>query len=133
MPLRHLLSRALAASWFGGVKPFVQFGRRHHEEHFCEIILNLDQWFSRRCFFNDISYLDLWRPICSAEQNHLCNFGKGHYEEQFCEIILNLDKCFRRCHFKIFLIWSSGSPPVRWSRTICAILKEGFMGNIHVK
>ena len=32
-----------------------------------------------------------------------------------------------------FLIWSSGGPPVRWSCTICAILKEGIMGNIHVK
>ena len=27
--------------------------------------------------------------------------------------------------FKRFLIWSSGSPPVWWSRTIYAILKEG--------
>ena len=35
--------------------------------------------------------------------------------------------------FKIFLIWSSGDPPVQWSRTIYAILKEGFMGNIYVK
>ena len=35
--------------------------------------------------------------------------------------------------FKIFLVWSSGSPPVWWSGTICAILKEGIMGNIHVK
>ena len=35
--------------------------------------------------------------------------------------------------FKRFLIWSSGSPSVRWSRTIYAILKEGLMGNIHVK
>ena len=35
--------------------------------------------------------------------------------------------------FKIFLIWSSGDPPVQWSRTINAILKEGIMGNIHVK
>ena len=25
------------------------FGRRHHGEQFCEIILNLDQWF-RRCY-----------------------------------------------------------------------------------
>ena len=23
--------------------------RRHHEEQLCEIILNLDQWFRRRC------------------------------------------------------------------------------------
>ena len=35
--------------------------------------------------------------------------------------------------FKIFLILSSGSSHIRWSRKICAILKEGIMGNIHVK
>ena len=35
--------------------------------------------------------------------------------------------------FKRFLIWSSVSPPVQWSGTVCAILKEGIMGNIHVK
>ena len=35
--------------------------------------------------------------------------------------------------FKRFLIWSSCWPPVRWSRTIYAILKEGFLENIHVK
>ena len=35
--------------------------------------------------------------------------------------------------FKRSLIWSSGSPPVQWSRTIYACLKEGFMGNIHEK
>ena len=35
--------------------------------------------------------------------------------------------------FKICLICSSGSPPVRWSRTIYAILIEGIMRNIHVK
>ena len=35
--------------------------------------------------------------------------------------------------FKIFLIWSSGGPPVQWSGTIYAILKEGIIGNIPVK
>ena len=35
--------------------------------------------------------------------------------------------------FKRFLFLSSGGPPVQWSRTIYAILKEGIMGNIHVK
>ena len=34
--------------------------------------------------------------------------------------------------FKRFLIWSSGGPPVRWSGTIYAILKEGTMGNIEI-
>ena len=33
--------------------------------------------------FNDITYLELWQPFCSAEQNHLRNFGKQCYEEQF--------------------------------------------------
>ena len=28
---------------------FCNFGRGYHEEQFCEIILNLDQWFRRRC------------------------------------------------------------------------------------
>ena len=35
--------------------------------------------------------------------------------------------------FKRFLTWSSDGPPVQWSRTIYAILKEGIMGNVHVK
>ena len=35
--------------------------------------------------------------------------------------------------FQRLLIWSSGDPPVQWSKTIYAILKEGFMGNIRVK
>ena len=35
--------------------------------------------------------------------------------------------------FKRFLIWSSGSPTVQWSRNIYEILKEGIMGKIHVK
>ena len=48
--------------------------------------------------FNNISYLELWQPFCSAEWNHLCNFGRGYHEEQFCKIISNLDQCFRRCH-----------------------------------
>ena len=34
---------------------------------------------------------------------------------------------------KRFLIRSFGGPPVQWSRTIYAILKEGITGNIHVK
>ena len=58
------------------------FGRGYYEEQFCEIILNLDQWF-RRCLFKDISYLELWLHFCSVEWNHLCNFGTGYYEEQF--------------------------------------------------
>ena len=35
------------------------FGRRHHEEHFSEIILNLDWWFRKRCHLN---LFLIWRP-----------------------------------------------------------------------
>ena len=34
--------------------------------------------------------------------------------------------------FIIFLIWSSGSPPIQWSQTIYVILVEDIMGNNHV-
>ena len=53
--------------------------------------------------FKDISYLELWQPSCSTEQNHLCNYGRGYHEEQFCEIILNLDHWLRRCLLKDLL------------------------------
>ena len=81
--------------------------------------------------FKDISYLDFWRPFCSAEWNHLCNFGRGHYEEQFFVINLQFGPMVQEeMAFKRFLIWSSGGPPVQ-SRTIYAILKEGIGENIH--
>ena len=64
------------------------FGRMYHVEGFCEIILNLDQWFRRRCRSKVFSYLEVWQPFCSAGCNHLCNFSRGYYVEQFCEIIV---------------------------------------------
>ena len=84
--------------------------------------------------FIDISYLYLWQLLCSVAWNHLCNFGKRHYEEKSCEIIFNLDQRFmRKWRLKVFLIWSSGSPPIQWIKTIYVILKKGITGNIHVK
>ena len=73
--------------------------------------------------FKNVSYLELWQPLFSVGWNQLCNIGKRHHQEQSCEIILDLDQRFR----------SSDIPPVQWSRTIYAILKEGIMGNVHVK
>ena len=84
--------------------------------------------------FKDSSYLELCRPFCYAERNHLCNLSSGYHEEQFCEIILNLDECYRRrCVLKIFLIWSSGGPYVKRSRNICALLVECMMRNNSVE
>ena len=50
--------------------------------------------------FKDISYLELWWPVCLAKQKQWCNFGRGHHGEHFCEIILNLDQWFRQMTFK---------------------------------
>ena len=58
-------------------------GRRHHEEQFCEIILNKDHWFRRRCPFKIFLIWILWLLLCSEEQNHLRKFCRGYYEEHF--------------------------------------------------
>ena len=62
----------------------------------------------------------------------MCNFGRRYQEEGFNEFISNgpvvQEMSFKRC-----LIWNSGGPPFQLSQTIYAILKEGRMGNIHVK
>ena len=69
--------------------------------------------------FNDFSYLELWRPFCLAELNHLCNFNRGYPEGQVWKIIFNLDMWFRRrCRLKDFLsealvaLVFSGAEPV---------------------
>ena len=31
----------------------------------------------RRCLVKILFYLELWRPSCSAERNHLGNFAEG--------------------------------------------------------
>ena len=77
----------------------------------------------------DISYLELWQPLCLVELNQLCNFDRRHHEENFFEIILDLDQWFRRCFLKTFFYLG----PLERSGTICAILVESIMGNIHVK
>ena len=82
----------------------------------------------------DISYLGLWQPLSSVEWNYLCNLGRRHHEEQFCEIIIKLVQWFRtRSRLNIVLIWSSGSPFVPRSGTICSILVEDIKRNNSVK
>ena len=38
-------------------------------------------WISGSDAVQKISYLELWSPSCSVEQNHLCNFERGHHGE----------------------------------------------------
>ena len=80
-----------------------------------------------KMLFKDISYIELWQTLCSADLNHLCNSGRRYHEEQFCEIILNLDQWFRRkCHLKVFLIWSSDSPFAQHSVSILCNFGRGY-------
>ena len=78
-------------------------------------------------------FKDLWQHLCSVDWNHLCNIGRRHHEKQSSEIIVNVDQWFKKCRLKVILIWSSGSPFVQQSDTICAILVEGIQRNNSVK
>ena len=46
----------------------INFGRRHHEVHFCKVILNLDQWFSRRGNLKIFLSIDLAAFLFSASR-----------------------------------------------------------------
>ena len=67
--------------------------RSHHEEQFCEIILNLDKRFMRRCHLTISWGTTLW---------HYFEFGPVVQELSFTR----------------FLIWSSGDTHVQRSGTI---------------
>ena len=77
--------------------------------------------------YKGISYLELWRPFCSAESNHLCNFGRRHHEEQFCEIIEFGPVVQEEMSFKVILYLTLWWPLLQWSGTFCAILVEGIL------
>ena len=58
------------------------FGRGHCEENFCNIILNLNQSFRRRCSLKIFLSIELEALLFGrAEPFHLCNFARGHFKE----------------------------------------------------
>ena len=73
----------------------------------------------------DISYVELWKPFCSAERTICAIIVREHYQEQFCEIILYLDQWFR-CRLKTFNL-ELCRPFICPRETICAILVEAIM------
>ena len=59
-------------------------------KHLCEIILNLDQWFSRIC---RLKIFLIWTSDCPLVQQSgtICAIeGKGNYEEKFCDFFFQL-------------------------------------------
>ena len=69
------------------------FGRRH-EEQFCEIILNLDQWFRRSCILKIFLIRSSGSPFFQQSGT-------------ICTILVEGIK--RNNYMKLFLIWTSGS------------------------
>ena len=72
----------------------MQFGRRHHGEQFCEIILNLDQWFSRKSRLKIFLILSSGGPFV-------------HRSKIICLILV--EGIMRNNSEKLFCIWTSGS------------------------
>ena len=82
--------------------------------------------------FIHISFLELWQPLCSVEQNHLCNFSRGYHEEQFCEINFEFGPLVQEeMSFKRFLIKSWRVPHVQQSGTIYVILSISFLSRVY--
>ena len=51
LPFKAMLyiSRALVVNCSADLNHLWNFGRRHHEGQFCELILNLNEWFRGKC------------------------------------------------------------------------------------
>ena len=71
------------------LQPFCSAGQNHYaifrgfqEEQFCEIILNLDQWFRSRCCLKIFFIWSPGGPLFSGAEPFV-QFGRGYYEEQF--------------------------------------------------
>ena len=50
--------------------------------------MKFEQVVQKEMSFKDISYLELWQPLCSVECYHMCNIGRRHHEEQPCDFFL---------------------------------------------
>ena len=70
------------------------FGRGYYGEQFCDIILNSDQWFSRRCL---LTIVIIWISGGLLVQR----------SESLCAILV--ESIMRNNSVKLFTIWTSGS------------------------
>ena len=71
-------------------------------KHFCEIILNLNQWF-RSCCLKTFLIKSSGGPFVRQSRIIRAFLVEGIMRNN-CEIILNLDQWFRSCCLKNFLI-----------------------------
>ena len=73
--LKDFLSGAFAALLFGGAELFMQFLKRASLGTFMLSYMKFGPVVQEQMSFKEISYLELWQPLCSVDWNHLCNIG----------------------------------------------------------
>ena len=79
--------------------PLCNIGREYYVKQFCEIILNLGQWFRRCCLQDFLSGALVALLIGGAEP--FMQFWKRASWGTSCEVIWNLDQWFTwRCRLK---------------------------------
>ena len=133
---RYFLSGYLAALLFSIIMKCYHLCnsvRGYYEEQFCEIILNLGQWFRSRCCLKDFLSGALAKFLFGGAEPFIQFWKRASWGTFMWSYVKNLDQWFRRCCLKTFLIWSSGGPFIMRSRTIIAILLEGIKRNNSVK
>ena len=70
------------------------YGRMHHQEQFCKIILNLNQWFRRRC---SLKIFLIWSSGSRFVQS----------SRTICAILV--EGIMRNNSMNLFQIWARGS------------------------
>ena len=71
------------------------FGRVHQWEQFCEVVLNLNNWFRKCCHLKTFLIKSSGGPLVQRTRTISAILVEGT-EEKISEIILNLDPWFKR-------------------------------------
>ena len=86
------------------------FGRRYHEKQFCDIILNLDQWFRRKCRLKVFLIWISGSPFVQQSVTSCAILVEGMMGNNSVKLFEG--SVVQEILFKIFIIWGSCGPPV---------------------
>ena len=128
---KHFSSTAVATPVLSLTNFLCNIGRSHHEEQFCEIILNLDQWFRGRC---RLKIFLIWSSSGRFVQRSgaICAiFGIGYHEEHIIITYFEFGPDVQGgTPFKNISYLELWQPFLQWSRNIRAILVEDIKKTI---
>ena len=95
-----------------------------HKEHFCEILLNLDRCFWRRCRLK--IFLELSQSFFKQSKTN-CAILVEDIMRNTSVIFNEFGQAVQRCRLQTFLIQSSDDPFVQQGGNMCAILVDGII------